>query len=186
MAARNERAEQLLDWLVNDPAGSGAGVASSLLAEYQKGYPLETLRPLLSSEDERVLSAASFILSELGSEAGPLAEDAALLLASSNPRTRSDALDAILVCAVGEHAGLFSYVLLALGDAHRGVRRSAMEHVAVAYPEQIIEGVRTLLHRGDIDEPRARLLRALGEGELQRDDAVSLAGSTVAWSGHAD
>lgn len=107
-----------------------------------------------------------------------MAEDAASLLECSIPRARSDALDVFLVCGVGERAALFSHVLRALGDPHPGVKRSSMEYVAVAHPEQIVAGVDALHGRGEIDAPCSRILRAIGEDKLGREEAVALVGST--------
>ena len=61
---------QLIEAMLADPiAFEEQGRANELLKHYFSGFPLDTLRPLLRSENVAVQRNASFIASELGSRA---------------------------------------------------------------------------------------------------------------------
>jgi|GEM_PF-5834387 len=169
-----ERAAELLARLATDPEAVQSSEVYQLTEEYLDGYPLETLRPFLSSTNEWVQRAVAAIVSELGSAAAPLAEDVIPLVDSGNVRVRFDALEVFLVCGHGAKAHLFSYVLRALREQHPGLRLSVMELVSRALPEQIVEGASALLSRGEVSADRARILRAMGEDKLGRDEVLGL------------
>ncbi|RYD89779.1 MAG: hypothetical protein EOP50_17010, partial [Sphingobacteriales bacterium] len=79
------KAKALLNELIEDPVYfSEQGKSYRLLQEYFKGFPLDTLKPLLKHEDLYVQSAATFILSELGRDGCQLITDVIPLLKSGN------------------------------------------------------------------------------------------------------
>lgn len=173
-----ERAMEILGRLAANPTSVQSSDVYELTEEYLDGYPLDTLRPFLSSKDDWVQRAVASILSELGTAAAPLAEDVIPLVDSSNPRTRFDALEVLLVCSEGAKAHLFSYVLRAICEQHGGLRLSVMELVWRALPEQIIAGASALLSRAEISDHLAGILKAMAEDKLGRDRVLALIQST--------
>jgi hypothetical protein len=133
-----DTAHTLLTELLNSPAKfSKQGKTYSLLQEYFKGFDLETLRPLLHSEDPYVQSAATFIASELGKNASSLIEDLIPLLKSDNLSIKYEALESIMLCSLESKAENFVYILKALNDKNDTIRHRAMELASNATEKQI-------------------------------------------------
>lgn len=96
--------EKLIEELLADPEPFfEAGRGYDLLQEYFRGLPLDTLRPLLRSPDYPVQRVASFILTELGSKAVEVVEDALPLLALHDRNLSYDVLESIAVCSEYAH-----------------------------------------------------------------------------------
>lgn len=92
--------EKLIEELLANPAlFFEAGRGYDLLQAYFRGLPVETLRPLLRSADYSVQRVATFLLTELGSKAVGVVEDALPLLALRDRNLSHDVLEAIAVCA---------------------------------------------------------------------------------------
>lgn len=84
--------EELVSRLLRGEAGSG-DLENRLLAEFQTGYPLHKLRLLLRAPDEKVVAAAIWIASELGSDTRPLFDDVVSLMEHPSKQVRFFALD---------------------------------------------------------------------------------------------
>ena len=169
-----DRAAELLTRLSTDPASLRGRDIYELTEEYADGYPLDTLRPFLTSNDESVQQTVAAVLSELGPAAAPLVRDVVPLAKSPVVRARYDALEVFLVCAKGTNADLFSHVLRALGDEQGVVRLFVMRLVSRAQREQIVAGADALFEQGDISANQAGILKAVGDGTLGRDSVLAL------------
>jgi hypothetical protein len=130
--------ERLINDLLVDPSKFDEdGRAYALLQSYFTGLPLDTLRPLLRSEDVFVQRAASFIASELGRRASSLVDDIVPLVTSTDRNVQWYAMEALAVCSEGEHVGKFAYLVRMLESADGALRRLAMRLMANADVSQI-------------------------------------------------
>src|SRR5215813_1933408 len=100
MNYNNRRAEELMERLTADPSYSRSGnVASDLLTEFHRGYPLENLRPLLHDGDIELTKIATWIASELGEKGNTLLDDVSPLLQHEDSRVRFFVINCILLWA---------------------------------------------------------------------------------------
>src|SRR5208337_3244251 len=83
-----------------DPNSRRVGALQNrLLREYQRGYPLENLLPLLHSNDERSVDTGMFIAPELGMKGKPLLNDVFPHLKDPDKWVKHETLDCILMWA---------------------------------------------------------------------------------------
>ena len=133
-----------------DPEGFvESGKACDLLQFYFDGYPIETLRPLLRTGNEYILQSASFIASELGSQAWPLAEEMIPLLRAESPHVVWYALEVLAVCSVGEKVRLYAHVLRMLESEIPAFRELAARLVGRAEVSQLLAARRWLEKQSD-------------------------------------
>jgi hypothetical protein len=125
------------DLLANPRKFNEDGRAYALLQFYFDGFPLETLRLLLRSDDVFVQRSASFIASELGSEARSLVDDAIPLLSSMDLHVSCYAMEVLTVCCDGEHAEKFVHVVRMLESDDEFRRNHAMYLVSNADVSQL-------------------------------------------------
>lgn len=105
-------------------------VAHRLLQAFFAGYPLENLRTLLNSSDERVAKIGAWIASELGAKAAPLMDAFFALLAHRSRYVRFFVLDAVLVCATELDAALVARGVQLLRYSDDAVRWKALNFIA--------------------------------------------------------
>jgi len=152
------KGEELISELLNDPqAFVNQAKPDLLLQEYFRGFPLDTLRPLIYSDDLYLKSAAAYILSELGAQGKELIADTVKLLNEESAVVRFSAIESIMTCATGELANYFVYVVQALEDEHLGIRVQVMKLVYNASTEQLLAaynwygGEDALIHKKGLD-----------------------------------
>ncbi|AKT39176.1 hypothetical protein [Chondromyces crocatus] len=138
------------------------GAPYGLLQFYFEGrLSLETLRPLLKSDDVFVQATASFIASELGHVAQPLIDDIIPLLGAPMARVVWDAMDSLTVCATGEHLATFAHVVGMLASRDDTLRKHAMSLVSRAELPQIEAALCTFEARMPRDDHHERGLAVL-------------------------
>jgi hypothetical protein len=157
--------QRLIDDLLADPPGFDASSRGhDLLKAYFAGLPLETLRPLLKSDDVHVQRVAAFVASELGIQARSLVDDVIPLLSSGNRYLQYLALEVLAVCGEGERAREFAHVVRALESDDEVLRARAMRLLCNAHAAQLEAAQRAF----DASDPRQRThgdaLRALAAG----------------------
>lgn len=169
-----ERGDQLLTELITNPIRfSEQGTAYTLLQEYFKGYDKETLRPLLQSKDPITISAATFIVSELGRDAASLIEDLIPLLNNDNLRVRYEVLESIFICSSDINAEKFVYVLNAMNDANDVIRLLAMDLTSKANEQQIKAAIRFFGQKEDGDSKiHFQCLPLMLKGENQNPEGL--------------
>jgi hypothetical protein len=130
-------AKHLIERIASAPQHDRVGILSNeLLREFQRGYPLEDLRQLLSSDDEDLLAVAVWIVSELGIESRPLLADVVHLLAHPLKRIRFWTLDCLYWtlpqngCDLAEAFRLFD-------DPEAGIRWKVLDILSRISREQI-------------------------------------------------
>jgi hypothetical protein len=143
-----------------------------LLAEFDRGYPINNLRRLLRSDQDRVIKAGAWIISELGQGAAPLMADVEALLRHPLRYARFFALDAVLAAASPSHGKVISRAIRLIDDSDEAVRWKAMQFLSRATPQQLKAGLRHL------NEIRiARLVKWLLEDAPADDIVNALSGS---------
>lgn len=133
-----DRARRLIERLVSDPASSeSAGLVYKLLTEYQRGSPVETLRILLHSADDRLAGEGAWIASELSDEGRALLRDVRVLLGHGSRKVRFWAIDCVLLWADSTNGCELAAAAALVDDAEKAVRWKAMVFLALASREQL-------------------------------------------------
>jgi hypothetical protein len=117
-------------------------VQNDLLRQFHRGYPVENLRSLLSHRDDKIVKAAVFVASELGSKASPLVREVARLLRHSAMVVRYNAIDSLLTCTKDTDEGEIAAVVSLLDDPEGAVRKKVMDFLARASEIQLQAALR--------------------------------------------
>ena len=148
-------AKKLLEAILADPDPNSDRVGrlqNDLLREYGSGYPIENLRPLLHSENERLLDTGLFIADELGRKASPLLGDLFPLLKHPREQVRFEVLCCLQTCTgPSDKLELASAVAL-LDDAATSVRWKAMDFMRGASRDNLQAALSYL----EATEPKSR------------------------------
>ncbi|QYC45637.1 hypothetical protein Nocox_40470 [Nonomuraea coxensis DSM 45129] len=145
--------------------------ANDLLEEVFAGYPVDNLRRLLRSDDEKVVRTGAWLLSELGELAAPLADELPALLASPLRQARFFAVEAVL--NAGDADGPLAAQALALvRDGDDAVRWKVLSFLAEAGTEQLAAGAEALAD-AELKELTEWLVRLDGE-EVDPREVVAL------------
>jgi hypothetical protein len=148
-------AQQLIDEMLANPRKfDDEGRAHDLLQHYFAGFPLETLRPLLRSNDRFVQRSASFIASELGIKSVGLVDDVIPLLRSTDVHVQYYAAEVLAVCCHGESAEKYRHIIELLEAPHEGLRELVRDLMGRADPSQRDVIRRYFESRGQLDEAR--------------------------------
>jgi hypothetical protein len=167
------RGDKFIRLLLSDPDSNDDGVlVNNLLDEFHRGYPLEAIQPLLSSQNEKVLAAGVFIASELGQKATPILGEVAQFLLHPNQWVRSDVIGCVLVCATGKDAGLISKVVSMLNDPDGLTRWRVMDFLSKA-PAEKLQAAITHFEQTDASSPHVSLLRWLLSDHAHHVDEVA-------------
>lgn len=134
----SNRGKQLVDRISR---GDDGALANELLSEFFSGHPIEDLKPLLASSDERVVKTAAWLASELGEKASRIIDSITPLLHSPSKQARFFAIDAVLVCATQQQAAAIADAIALLVDAEPAVRWKAAGFVAKASLGQLAASV---------------------------------------------
>lgn len=144
------------------------GQASALLHQYFEGFPVETLRPLLASDDEFVQASAAYIASELGREARSLVDDVIPLLHSPYHEIVWHAMDVLIVCCKGEHAEKLAHLARMLEVDEQSYRLQAMFLMANASVGALEAALRVFESPDTCHETHARGFRMLiGKDQIE-------------------
>lgn len=129
------RGDQLIAQILATP-GSSQELANDLLIEFNQGYPVAALAPLLRHPNDEVAEAAAWLASEMPGRLGPLTTPAASLLAHERPSVRFFAIDVVLD-NVADDGELVAAALGLISDVHDGVRWKAMRFATLADETQL-------------------------------------------------
>jgi hypothetical protein len=138
------QAEKLINRILSHPETSESdGVAYELLKQYQRGSPIESLRALLSNDDDRIVGEAAWIASELP-EARSLLRDVGVLLRHRSKKARFWAIDCVHLWAGSSDGDELATAAALLDDAEKAVRWKAMGFLAMASREQLMAALNHL------------------------------------------
>jgi hypothetical protein len=141
------QADQLIGELLADPRGfANSGRGYKLLQTYFKGAPLDTLRPLLRSEELLIRREAVWVASELGAQAYPLLDDVVPLIDSGDRYLAFHAMESVTVCATGVRAPEFVHVVAKLEDPDNVLRSLSMFLMSNAETSQLVGAIEGELH----------------------------------------
>jgi hypothetical protein len=129
------RGDLLVKMLVHETSNQ---VANDLLKEFQLGYPIDSLRSLLESDDDAVVKNATWIASELGSKAMPILDSIPAVLRHNSKYVRFFAIDVVLSCAGARDGDLVATVITMLNDRDDAVRWKSLCFLAKASIGQIL------------------------------------------------
>lgn len=108
----------------------------ALQSEFNRGFPLENLRPLLTSDNLHTQAAAAFLVAEISSKisynVNCVVAEIADLLDSEVSGIRFDAIEALLGCTTPADGAILGRVMLRLDDEHAGVRWRTTEFIRFA------------------------------------------------------
>jgi hypothetical protein len=133
-----DRAKKLIEHLISNPDSSESdGVAYELLTEYQRGSPIESLRTLLSSSDDRLAGEGTWIASELPEEGKSLLDDVRRLLEHPSKKVRFWAIDCVHLWASSLNGNELSSAVALVDDVEKAVRWQAMGFLATISSEKL-------------------------------------------------
>ncbi len=164
-------ANHLIERIVSAPQHERVGILSNeLLREFQRGHPLDDLRPLLRSDDGDVIATAIWITSELGEKCRPLLSDVVPLLAHPLKRIRFWALDCLYWTVPKDGCNLVEAFKL-LEDPEPGVRWKALDVLSRLSKEQV-QAAASCLDAKSSDSPHLQQLRWLISSDASRPDGI--------------
>lgn len=134
-------ARSLLERISTDPDSNSQRIGdltNQLLREFHRGYPLERLRTLLHSEDERLVNTGIWIASELGEKGKPLLSDVLVLIKHPLKRVRFFTIDCILLWAGPSNKPELASAASMIDDPESAVRWKAMNFLWRASREQLL------------------------------------------------
>ncbi len=138
MSKYNNRGQQLINELLADSARfDEEGKSYDLLQEYFEGFPVNTLRALLSNEDHMVKRAAIWVVAELGEDAKELINDVIPLLNYEDRYIKYYAIESIMVFTNSVNFARFEHIIYRLHDEDPAIRQLAMRLVSYANEFQL-------------------------------------------------
>ncbi len=140
--------------------------ANNLLAEFQRGYPIDRLATLLESETEEVVKTGVWIASELGGKAAPHLKRIAALLSHPHPHVRFFAIDSVLTCATVADGKIAADVVLLLGDKDSAVRWKALVFLVQA-PQALLNAALACLSQSNDRSAHLVGLRLLASSDSE-------------------
>ncbi|WP_027056689.1 hypothetical protein [Mesorhizobium erdmanii] len=113
----------------------------ALQSEFDKGFPLENLRSLLTSGNLYTQGAAAFLVAEANSKISYkmncVVAEIADLLDSESSGIRFDAIEALLGCTTPADGTALGRLMLRLDDEHAGVRWKVVQFICLAQRWQL-------------------------------------------------
>ncbi len=128
------------------------------------GLPLETLSPLLSSDNSVVRRVAVWIASELGEQGRPLIGNAIALITDEDRYIRFHASEVLAVCSLAEDIDSYEYVVRLLEDRDDAVRVHVMFLMSNANVSQLKAAARSFGSTAPSDD-----LHRMGLSQLVAD-----------------
>ncbi|MER9340806.1 hypothetical protein NKI41_08410 [Mesorhizobium sp. M0601] len=126
-------------------------LTSALQSAFGKGFPLENLRPLLTSGNLHTQAAAAYLVAEANSKMSYkmncVVAEIADLLDSESSGIRFDAIEALLGCTTPADGAVLGRLMLRLDDEHAGVRWGVIQFICLAERWQLrlaVENAATL------------------------------------------
>lgn len=168
------KTEELIERILTHPESCESnGAANELLREYFRGSPIDSLRRLLQSEDDRIAGEAAWIASELPVAGRPLLQEIADLLKHRSKKVRFWALDCVMLWSEPDDGTLIPQVVSMLEDTEGAVRWKAMVFLTLAPLSQLRSGLDHIVAADRKDPLEAELLWLLGPGG---NDAIQIEG----------
>lgn len=123
-------------------ADDNCDCSQQMCSAFRNGYPIENLRPLLTSPSLKTQGLGAYLAYELEWMVHPFVAELTDLLDSPEAQIRSDAMYALLRCTTPDDLGALGRVILLLDDPSPFVRRGAMRFVQLSERWRLSLGVR--------------------------------------------
>lgn len=166
----HDRVAELVDRVTSGSADTGR-LANDVLADFQRGLPVDELLVLIRHPDLDVAELGAWIAAELGTAAAPLVDEMAARLESPSRVVRYYAVDVVLSGAVGPRSGLAAQVLPLLDEADDAVRWKATGFLVRASIGQLKSALDVLTCTAPND-PHVPLLQWLVSDEARNPGIV--------------
>jgi hypothetical protein len=143
-----------------DPQGP---ITYALLEAFQRGYPIENLRPLLRSRNQRLVEIAAYLADELGSRLAIFVAEISRLLSNPSMRVRFNALAAVWSSATSRDGNVLAKAVRLLEDPELGVRWQAarlMARVGIGELQAALSGLKRRKARDPFRVGLERVLKA--------------------------
>lgn len=165
--------DNLIELLLKNPVDFNArGRGNELLNCYWGGFPIESLRPLLTHRHDEVREAAMFVATELGTKASPLINDIVPLVDDPDPSIAWDAIESVCVCSLGSCARYFTVVVRQLENTSSILRRLAMRLLSRVSEVQIRSAVQYVGELGPSAPLHLQGLLILIPSEIPNENAI--------------
>jgi len=123
-----KKVEKIIEQIITNPeVADDELLGDRLLQQFHRGAPLDYLRPLLQSPDERLASLGAWIASELGEKGKPLLGIVGSLLRYPAKQVRFWAIDCVLLWAGPSDGREISQAIRLIDDPEKAVRWKAMD-----------------------------------------------------------
>jgi hypothetical protein len=168
-----DRAESLIARILSDPDGCESnGLAYQLLKEYFHGSPIDSLRILLSSADDRLAGEGTWVASELP-QWRPLLPDIPNLLAHRSKKVRFWAINCVLLWAGPSDGSEVARAIALVDDQEQAVRLQAVFFLSMSSRGKL-EAALSHLRATDHESPYLGELEwLLGPGALNADHVTA-------------
>jgi len=123
-------------------SGEDTDFSQELWAAFANGFPIDNLKPLLTSTDQKILGLGAYLIYELGAKARPLLDDIVPLLKNSDPQIRGSAIIAIEECATKFDTHALGKVMESLNDPDPFVQRITMRFIQSCERNVLEVGIR--------------------------------------------
>ena len=177
---KEDKGYQLIEDLKSNPiAFFKFGKSHELLQAYFGGLSLETLIPLLQSDDLAIQKPTIWIVSELAGEGCSLLPHVLPLVDSADHYIRYYALECILLCAKGRYIKEFVHLIRSINDASPSNKILAMRLLANAEDVQLRTGLDLVVEYQieDYQLHQFGLDRLLNHSQLEERDIVDMLNS---------
>lgn len=158
---RMKEIEKLIEQVSAHPENADDELlAHNLLKQFHRGAPLEYLRAMLLSPDERLASLGAWIASELGEQGRPLLGIVGGLLSHASKKVRFWVFDCVLLWAGSSEPSEIAQAIRLIDDPEESVRWKAMDFLSRASRDQL-QAALAFLDTEEIVCPQAFGLRWL-------------------------
>ncbi len=110
----------------------GECYSQELYGAFLRGFPLENLRRLLTSENDAAVQTAAYLVYELGWPVHPLVAEISELLQHAEPQVRFDAVHALRECTTKDDGEALGKAFLLLDDPSPFVHRGVIQFIQFA------------------------------------------------------
>ena len=174
---KENKGEQLIEDLKSNPEKFFKhGKSYNLLQEYFAGLSVETLIPLLESDNLAIQKPAIWIVSELASKGCSLLPYVTPLSKSDDNYIAYYALECILLCANGKYINEFVHLVNRINEGESDIRALAMRLLTNAEDAQLRAGIELSLEANlkDYELHRIGLTGLLNHSKFDSDMVLAM------------
>jgi len=179
---KENKGHQLIEDLKSNPiAFFKFGKSYDLLQEYFGGLSLETLIPLLQSDDLAIQKPTIWVVSELADKGCSLLPHVSPLVDSADDYIRYYALECILLCAKGRYIKEFVHLIRSIDDASSSIKVLAMKLLTNAEDIQLRTGLELVVEHQieNYQLHQLGLSNLLNHSQLEKHEIIDMLNSKM-------